>query len=431
MKLKGVHIVILVTLVVVGLVVYAVMTRGPEGPAPQTPPTPPPIQSAEGAPQPQAAEATAPPATDPIRQVQELAQAPEAPPVDLENAPVLTIDAGEVFDAGVVPNEGVTVREFTITNTGKGPLEITNVASSCGCTKAEIAPEDKTLAPGAKAGIKVKIDPKQIHGFESRKTVTIMSNDPQNPRAKVDVLARVDPEFAVEPDSIDFGTVEKGAPVEKTVRFRQLTDERVQLQAVQPMGVSAQDMEVSFQEAPPETWARPDRTEYDILVRLKDHLGLGNFFASVELRMTCKRMPIYRYTVRGNATSFYQITPARAVVLRSFAQDEEVRPATATITADRPFVVADLVSSSEDILVVTQPGPTPNSFLLKFQLKEGVEPAGRKNEHVAFTIRAGDKVLQDKIDIRVFALNRKPSAALPGPRPAAMPVKPVAPVQAP
>ena len=62
--------------------------------------------------------------------------------------------------------------EFEFTNTGKEPLIIQNVRSSCGCTiaKKPTAP----ILPGQSSSIKVKYDTRRIGVF--RKTITVNSN---------------------------------------------------------------------------------------------------------------------------------------------------------------------------------------------------------------------------------------------------------------
>lgn len=64
------------------------------------------------------------------------------------------------------------VRTFVFTNTGKEPLIINRIQSSCGCTVPK-KPE-KPVMPGEKGEIKVSYDTKRIGGFS--KIITIYSN---------------------------------------------------------------------------------------------------------------------------------------------------------------------------------------------------------------------------------------------------------------
>lgn len=62
--------------------------------------------------------------------------------------------------------------EFKFTNTGKEPLIIQNVHSSCGCTVAKRP--SQPILPGQTSSIKVRYDTRRIGVF--RKTITVTSN---------------------------------------------------------------------------------------------------------------------------------------------------------------------------------------------------------------------------------------------------------------
>ncbi|ATA67605.1 DUF1573 domain-containing protein [Capnocytophaga cynodegmi] len=83
----------------------------------------------------------------------------------------------EEIDYGKIKVGSDGVRVFEFTNTGKAPLVITNVASSCGCTVPSWTKEP--VAPGAKGKIEVKYDTKRVGPIS--KTVTVTSNAKQNP----------------------------------------------------------------------------------------------------------------------------------------------------------------------------------------------------------------------------------------------------------
>jgi len=85
----------------------------------------------------------------------------------------------KVHDFGEITSDKQPVKtQFTITNTGKKPLIITNAKGSCGCTVPTWPREP--IAPGKSGIIKVSFNPKGKAGKQN-KTVTIMANtDPVN-----------------------------------------------------------------------------------------------------------------------------------------------------------------------------------------------------------------------------------------------------------
>jgi hypothetical protein len=86
--------------------------------------------------------------------------------------PVITFSETE-HDFGQIEDGTPVETTFSYTNTGKAPLVITNIKSSCGCTVPENWSKEP-LAPGATAQFNVKFNGKG-NGNVS-KTITVTSN---------------------------------------------------------------------------------------------------------------------------------------------------------------------------------------------------------------------------------------------------------------
>ena len=92
-----------------------------------------------------------------------------------EAASKTTLKFDRVYhDFGNVGPNSDNVTEFKVTNTGKLPLIIEDVAASCGCTTPK-RPENPIL-PGQSDVIEVKFSPKPGQQNEIIKTVTVTSN---------------------------------------------------------------------------------------------------------------------------------------------------------------------------------------------------------------------------------------------------------------
>ncbi|UMB54958.1 DUF1573 domain-containing protein [Lutibacter sp. A64] len=87
------------------------------------------------------------------------------------NAPAFEFEK-EVIDYGKIEQNADGVRVFKFTNTGKSPLIISRIQSSCGCT-VPTKPKDPIM-PGKTGEIEVKYATNRIGGFN--KTITIFSN---------------------------------------------------------------------------------------------------------------------------------------------------------------------------------------------------------------------------------------------------------------
>lgn len=100
---------------------------------------------------------------------------PAEQPVVNPNAPEITFEK-LVHDYGTVPYNGDGKCTFTFTNTGKEPLILTNVRSSCGCTVPKWPREP--ILPGASDVIHVEYKTNRIGSIN--KSVTVQSNASNN-----------------------------------------------------------------------------------------------------------------------------------------------------------------------------------------------------------------------------------------------------------
>jgi Protein of unknown function (DUF1573) len=101
-----------------------------------------------------------------------------------------------VHDFGTVTEGDKVSHTFTVKNTGKAPLEIKRVRSSCGCTAA--VTKEKEVAPGASTEIEVTFNTRGRMG-PNRKTITIQSNDEKTPNAKLEIKAMIERLLAFQP----------------------------------------------------------------------------------------------------------------------------------------------------------------------------------------------------------------------------------------
>ncbi len=110
-------------------------------------------------------------------------------------APKLSVTP-ELNDLGTISKaNGPATARFVLTNEGSRNLEISYAFTSCGCTAAPI--EDDVLEPGQSTNMDVSYDP-NYYGQHADlgqivKSVTIISNDRDNPFYKVQLQANVVP----------------------------------------------------------------------------------------------------------------------------------------------------------------------------------------------------------------------------------------------
>lgn len=93
--------------------------------------------------------------------------------IELKNPPVISFE-NETHDFGTIIEGEQVVHEYKFTNTGKGPLVISTVTASCGCTVPRTWPRTP-IAPGESSAIKVEFNSEDRAG-QTNKTITVNAN---------------------------------------------------------------------------------------------------------------------------------------------------------------------------------------------------------------------------------------------------------------
>jgi Protein of unknown function (DUF1573) len=123
------------------------------------------------------------------------------------------------YDFGKVKQGDVVSHEFVFRNEGGAPLVVERVETTCGCTAALVS--EKRIGPGREGKIKTTFD---TRGYSGRlaKYVYIVSNDGENPRRELSLVAEIEvpPSARIDVDryNVDMGLVLEGeAPSAKIV----------------------------------------------------------------------------------------------------------------------------------------------------------------------------------------------------------------------
>jgi hypothetical protein len=94
-----------------------------------------------------------------------------------------------VHDYGVIFQDGNGECEFEFKNTGREPLVLSNVTSSCGCTVPSWPREP--IMPGKTSVIKVKYNTNRVGPIS--KSVSVMSNSEEHPKVELRIQGQVKP----------------------------------------------------------------------------------------------------------------------------------------------------------------------------------------------------------------------------------------------
>ncbi len=126
------------------------------------------------------------------------------------SGPKIQLDE-DVFNFGSVKQGTKVTHEFKFKNLGDADLVITDVKTSCGCTAAVTS--TRNIAPGQEGTLLVNFNSSGRSGPQN-KTITLVSNDPENPRLMVRITGKVDrgdqPQIRIEPKDLDIGVIDPG-----------------------------------------------------------------------------------------------------------------------------------------------------------------------------------------------------------------------------
>jgi len=106
-----------------------------------------------------------------------------------------------VYDFGTITNGSEILHDFAIRNVGDADLKITRVVSSCNaCLKAKL--EKIKIPPGGESLLRATFDLRLLSGPISR-TISIASNDPDNPWLILGLTGIVIPRYQMTPAEVD------------------------------------------------------------------------------------------------------------------------------------------------------------------------------------------------------------------------------------
>lgn len=331
-------------------------------------------------------------------------------------APALALD-GDKIDVGTVSNKEPTRRPVRVRNTGRAPLHLREIKTSCVCTVGHLPEGGLTISPQSEGTFDVEIFPARIPGFEATRKLTIYSNDPRRPQFEFEVTSHVDPEYSLTPAELDFGVVSKGAEAKLTMRLRQLRDEPVEVKEINTFGpqkkgsdgtMHADDFIFTVIRRPEDQWAAPGKAEYDLGVALSPTIPAGTLDNKKLFVVTnVARVPSLPVMLKGNVTAPYTLKPAPPMKLniRADASTGIFAPVYAEINAEAPVSIEDIAVSSPSIEAVAKPGDTPNQARVRVTVLESA-PAGAIEEEVRFSAVINGQKYTERVGVRSFVVKK-------------------------
>jgi hypothetical protein len=235
------------------------------------------------------------------------AQQPQ-PPAAAEKAPegpqpVIEV-AEKIKDFGTVPKGDKIRATFDVRNTGKAPLEITQVRPTCGCTVASF---DRTIPPGGTGKIAAEVDTTGFSGPIS-KAVLVFSNDPATPQVNLVIKADVRAFIEVLPRPlIIFRNVLQGEPASERLVLLSADGSDFKVESAEASGGTYQ---LVYKELG-EKERIPDRkgSQWELTVTVPANAPEGMLNQKIVVKTTAAKAPEVTINVTGAVRPVVQVIP--------------------------------------------------------------------------------------------------------------------------
>ncbi|MBI5789608.1 MAG: DUF1573 domain-containing protein [Candidatus Schekmanbacteria bacterium] len=193
------------------------------------------------------------------------------------------------FDFGSIEQGEKVTHIFNFKNTGKDPLVIDKVQSSCGCTAAILS--SKTILPGESGSIETTFNSSRFHG-RINKTITVNSNDPDEPVVRLQLTGKVTSELMIiPPDELFFGLIEYKKPAAKSFLLTQGEET--------PLEVSKAECDLTFVTTEIVPGTQGNKKTYQVMLTVNDKAPLGRFEGTVKIYTNLPKYAVIERKVMG------------------------------------------------------------------------------------------------------------------------------------
>ncbi len=200
------------------------------------------------------------------------------------------------FDFGKAYKGDKVEHVYKFKNRGKSTLEIKKVKPSCGCTAAVLS--NNTVLPGETGEIKTTFNTVSYEG-RVKKTISVLSNDPNTSNHKLTISGEVIEEISFKPKNINFGSFRADDQTDKIVKVSVKSQSGPDFKIVK---ATSSKPYVSVDTSTTED----QKGEYTITATLKNHHEVGRFSGKVFLESNSTKQPktsiIFYGVVEGDIT---------------------------------------------------------------------------------------------------------------------------------
>lgn len=248
---------------------------------------------------------------------------------------------------------------------------------------------DKVVPPGGEAEIKTTFN---TRGYRGRKTksITVTSNDPLNTNLRLRLMATVEVELALEPESIYFGRVRRGVQHVRRVKLVGKSVEKTKILGIQ----QADDARIRIRRLDP----TQEQDQALLEVTMPMDLPVGRFFEKTTVQTDDEKVKQLTLTLRGEILGDISWEP-RNVQFGYFPRDQfPARTLTLSITGGKKFRVLRAYDSAEQVTAKVNEVKPGESYTLDLRIEPKTDTRTLRGELVVVTDYPG----QEEIRIRYY-----------------------------
>jgi hypothetical protein len=290
-------------------------------------------------------------------------------------------------DFGSVPRGPTLVHPFRVVNKTSGPVRISGIRVSCGCTSATAL--RSYLNPGEETAVVARMDTSLFVGVRSV-TIYVQFDRPAFEEVRLWVQANARYDFNVTPDSLAFGQVKRGAAPSAGVliTFYGHADARI---------VDVHSESNYIRPALQEVRRLDSEVTYQLSTALRADTPVGKWYTDVWLRTNNPALPQVRVPLTVEVESALSVTPEAVTLGQVHVKGESERRV--LVRGTKPFKITR-VQGTDDQLAVKDNTPEARAVhVLTVRLK------GARAGELSRTLRILTDLPEDnQVDFQVSAL---------------------------
>ena len=325
------------------------------------------------------------------------------PVVDMAHAPEIHC-AKPNYDFGNVDEGPDITHDFVFKNIGKGPLKITHVGTSCGCTAAVLEENGVSKSPtdsdpavipaGGRSHIKATYHTNGRPGHAT-KIITITSNDPKNPQFQMKLDMTVIREIDVQPDRIYLYNIHHGTVKDTPVTILGKPGKSFNVLSAEVTGTKV----VTVSAVTSVNDDKDNRSGGAFTVTLPATQAIGSFTDEVTVKTDSPKKPEIKIPILGEVVGKVQYNPKQA-----YFQPHQDTPITVNFNPEDPktFVIRRVDSEKHLVRAYVQKTASYNGDQYSVIIKPvGNLPADSDGKDKVTVWTNNDEQPQVSIDIQI------------------------------